>query len=417
MHECYIFECRDTDTYSIQKGIAKILGKYVDLFPEKKDALILLKPNLNSDMCGLTGNTTDLRVLVAVIKFLKDKKYKNIVIGDGTNSGFLTMGINVISRLKIDKLAENFKCEAVDFNKASYKEISFDDKTKTKIKIAKACFDADFFINIPKMKTHAEAGISVCLKNMLGCVVGQDKQKIHDDLYRNILRLNEHLKPNMHIVDGLIAMEGTGPSKGIPRKTDLILAGTDPYLIDLICARLMGFDCREIPYLKLAEREGVITSYHHEFANSISKKKSQRFERPKTNILAKFINHPKYRKYFMKLRYSPGFYDLFSSELISKIFFISGIRQDMYIKNDGTIRNISVDKEKCVGCDTCKSYCPLNVKIEDTNNECIKCLYCFFVCPEKAIKFEGNRGYVSYQMRYYGKHIRNMIEEPKHWRK
>jgi uncharacterized protein (DUF362 family) len=41
------------------------------LLPDKK-APILLKPNLNSNMNALTGNTTDLRLVAAVIEFLKD---------------------------------------------------------------------------------------------------------------------------------------------------------------------------------------------------------------------------------------------------------------------------------------------------------------------------------------------------------
>lgn len=54
-------------------------------------------------------------------------------------------------------------------------------------------------------------------------------------------------------------MEGNGPSDGIPVRMDTIISGTDPYLIDMVCAELVGMDYREVTYLKVAEKLGIIT--------------------------------------------------------------------------------------------------------------------------------------------------------------
>ena len=84
------------------------LKGYADLFPTSKDAKILLKPNLNSNMNALTGNTTDLRILSILVEFVKEQGYSNIIIGEGTNSGFYRNRIGVISRLRIDALARHY---------------------------------------------------------------------------------------------------------------------------------------------------------------------------------------------------------------------------------------------------------------------------------------------------------------------
>ena len=42
---------------------------------------------------------------------------------------------------------------------------------------ARECFEADLFIKMPKLKTHFEVGMSVCLKNLMGCLVGQQNKK------------------------------------------------------------------------------------------------------------------------------------------------------------------------------------------------------------------------------------------------
>ncbi len=59
----------------VREGLFKTLEDYKDLLPVSKTAKIFLKLNLNSNMNALTGNTTDLRVIAAVIEFLKGNGY------------------------------------------------------------------------------------------------------------------------------------------------------------------------------------------------------------------------------------------------------------------------------------------------------------------------------------------------------
>jgi len=48
--------------------------------PKDKKGTILLKPNLNNDMISLTGGTTDMRIIVAVITHLKKHGYNCHII-------------------------------------------------------------------------------------------------------------------------------------------------------------------------------------------------------------------------------------------------------------------------------------------------------------------------------------------------
>ena len=54
------------------------------------------------------------------------------------------------------------------------------------------------------------------------------------------------------IIDGLIGMEGIGPMQGDPVKSNVIIGGTDPAVIDAVGARFMGFDWRKIPVIREA---------------------------------------------------------------------------------------------------------------------------------------------------------------------
>src|SRR5665647_388899 len=100
----------------IKSSLFQVLATWQEKMPSDRNARILLKPNLNSNMNALTGNTTDLRVLAAVILFLKDQGYSDITIGEGTNSGFYRNNISVISRLGVDRLARYYGVKCIDLN-------------------------------------------------------------------------------------------------------------------------------------------------------------------------------------------------------------------------------------------------------------------------------------------------------------
>jgi len=155
--------------------------------------------------------------------------------------------------------------------------------------IANTVFQADVFINVPKMKVHWITGVTLSLKNLVGITVsstGNTTQEesikevphwnnsgpkpIYDevlarqdsfendvvwrvmtDLNKIVLYVDENglLKPvkqrrYLSVVDAVIGMEGPtvyGPPRA-PRPTGAIIAGQNPVAVDAVCCRVMGFN-------------------------------------------------------------------------------------------------------------------------------------------------------------------------------
>ncbi|MEW6066931.1 MAG: DUF362 domain-containing protein [Nitrospirota bacterium] len=388
----------------------KIFDSFSDLLPKTVDSKILIKPNLNANMNALTGNTTDLRLLASVIMCLKDRGYKDITIGEGTNSGYYRNKISVISRLHVDALAKAYDIKIKDLNYSESVFIPFEDGVKAGI--AKDCLEADFLINMPKLKTHFEAGMSVCLKNLMGCLVGQDnKKKTHLSLANNILNINKRIKPHLHIVDGIIAMEGLGPTRGVPVNMGLIIGGADPFLIDLLCAEIAMFGYRNVTTLKAAEKLGILTKEHHDFVKSLDiERYKKKFLSPRGSLAARFIHSPKRQKYFLAIRNTRFFNYLCSTKIGGKILFKTGLRQDVFIEDEAEFKRLYLNADRCTKCNKCDEYCPVDIKLPDNlerdKDRCIECLYCFMICPERAIEFEGDLGFVNEQLRQYDSIIR-----------
>ena len=111
------YDIVDIEMPSLVKESGKAaLERWAGMLPEDRSARILLKPNFNSNFNALTGNTTDMRLLAAVIEFLQGKGYSNLVLGEGTSSGFVREGISVIHRLRADRLAAQYGVEIMDLN-------------------------------------------------------------------------------------------------------------------------------------------------------------------------------------------------------------------------------------------------------------------------------------------------------------
>ena len=54
------------------------------------------------------------------------------------------------------------------------------------------------------------------------------------------------------VIDGIIGMEGSGPMQGDPVHSKVVIGGTDPVAVDMVAARVMGFDWRKIPVIREA---------------------------------------------------------------------------------------------------------------------------------------------------------------------
>lgn len=393
--------------------VEEIFKRYSDLLPGDRRSRVVVKPNMNSNMNALTGNTTDLRLVASVIKSLKARGYTDITVCEGTNSGFYRSGISVISRLSFDALAKYYGVKILDLNYADKAEIEFEDGVKASV--ARVCLEAGFFINMPKLKTHFENGMTVCLKNLMGCLVGQEnKKKTHLNLAKNILNINKRIRPHLHIVDGLIAMEGLGPTRGTPVRTGVIIAGTDPYLIDLVCARIAEFDYKKVRTLREAEERGLLTKEHRAFADSLDLAKIKRkFKEPVANAFASFIHSPKRQKYFLAVRNTSLFNYLCNTKAFGAALFKTGLRQDNFIMEEMRFEGFGLDKSRCKkGCTRCADYCPVGLNLPEAFagklDGCIGCQYCYLVCPEKAIEFKGETGFLSEQIRQYDKITREV---------
>ena len=201
---------------------------------------VLLKPNMLSAKRPDEAVTTHPEVVRAVIELVLEAGGIPLV-GDSPGVGGLA------------RVAEKSGLAAV-VRETGASLVAFEDPMDVpgkglfrRIAVARPYLEADRVINLPKLKTHGMMTMTCAVKNLFGAVVGTEKAAWHlkagedRDLFaRMLLEICFLRKPDLNIVDAIVAMEGDGPGSGDPREVGLMLAGVNPVSVDVVAGELLG---------------------------------------------------------------------------------------------------------------------------------------------------------------------------------
>jgi uncharacterized protein (DUF362 family) len=205
----------------------------------------ILKPNIVIPAKPGSAIITHPAVVEAVINVLEKYGIKDIVIGEGPGVGqdeikaFEVSGYNKLALKKNINLINLNKADRIDL-KWKYGSIS----------IPKIVYDADLYVNLPKMKTHGQTVVTLAMKNQKGILSRADKQKFHKlGLHEPLVELAKIVKPHLIIVDAIKGMEGEGPLNGKKKKVGALVIGTNLVETDAACCNIMGIDYEKVEHI------------------------------------------------------------------------------------------------------------------------------------------------------------------------
>lgn len=217
---------------------------------------ILLKPNFVGPDPQNLINTHPAVVAAARDSFLQ-LGAERVLLGDGPALDRDTEGIVESMHLReyVGPLGQCF----VDLNLDAPRKtvLRTNASTLKHLYFPETVLGADLVVSMPRMKTHHWAGVTLSLKNMFGVVPGScygwPKNILHwAGINRSLLDINSTVRPDFAIVDGIVGMEGNGPTQGTPKPCGVIVMGDDPVAVDCTCARIMGLLPERIEYLTQA---------------------------------------------------------------------------------------------------------------------------------------------------------------------
>jgi uncharacterized protein (DUF362 family) len=222
----------------------------------KNCSRVLIKVNFITDKTWDTGATTDPLVVEAIIHKLRPYPVEVLVVeSDAT----MTNADKAFTVTGMKAMCEAHNIEWINLRKIHERTTLSIPQGETLKSITVPTLVVDSaIISAAKLKTHTSTGVTLGMKNMFGLLPDKLKFKYHaKGISKVIVDINTVLKPIMTVIDGFIAMEGAGPTRGDPVTMNTILAGTDPVATDATGCRVMNIDPHTIRHIQLAADKGL----------------------------------------------------------------------------------------------------------------------------------------------------------------
>lgn len=341
--------CKAMEALSIEK----------DMHPDLK---VVLKPNLIMAKTPDVPTTTHPLVIKCVVRWLKEHGVKNITLAESSGGLYTAEHMKNIYRTCGMNMMENDLALNMDFSaKTVHCPEGFANHS---FHIITPIAQADYIINICKLKTHAMTGYSGGIKNLFGTIPGLEKPQMHyrwpdlEDFSRMLLELAQTVNPQLTIIDAIDAMEGNGPTSGTSHPLHMILAARDFYTQDYFAADLMKLNPMDIVMIRQAVEAGLATPDDIRLIGDKIPDNLTPFQAPDTQKLD------------------------FSGKIPALLLPIAKKLMRSYPQ---------LNRELCVGCGKCAESCPAHVitiknrKAQFRKKGCISCFCCQEMCPMKAI--------------------------------
>jgi uncharacterized protein (DUF362 family) len=253
---------RDANAYAATVRAIDASGEWPLLGVAGKVAIV--KPNLVGKRGAQTGATTDPEVVRAVVdRLLADgAQYVLIVETSPTGAYFFECGYDFFRTYDPQN-----RVALADLNSLPSVLAQINGWIYTSIWAPALILRRDFlFINVAKLKTHAESLATLCVKNTFGIpdvdryisTPAAGRFAMHDRGLNQAIPDVYHLRPaDFCVIDGIVGMEGLGPLSGAPVQMNTVIAGRNAVAVDRTGLHIMDIPQIAVRYLYYMSQWGV----------------------------------------------------------------------------------------------------------------------------------------------------------------
>ena len=237
-----------------EKGIAELGGMKNFV---KAGQTVVVKPNIGWDRAPEYAANTNPQLVGKIVADCVATGAKEVFVFDNSLDNWQRAYVSS----GIERAAKAAGAIVITGNnQGNYKDVTIPQgKSLKAAKVHEKILECDVFINVPVLKHHDGAQISLAMKNLMGIV--WDRRFWHNNnLDQCIADMVTYRKPNLNIIDGYRVLKRNGP-KGVSvndaalEKAQII--STDIVAADAAAARIFGAEPATIRHIKIANDLGL----------------------------------------------------------------------------------------------------------------------------------------------------------------
>jgi uncharacterized protein (DUF362 family) len=226
----------------------------------KPGQTVVVKPNIGWDASPERAANTNPELVGRIVKHCLDAGAKSVMVFDNSCDEWTRC-------YKNSGIEEAVKAAGGQIvtgkDQTQYKEVPIPKGVVLKsAKVHKLIIESDVFINVPILKNHGGAVMTIAMKNLMGVV--WDRGFYHkNDLQQCIADFVTYRKPDLNVVDGFRVMKRNGP-KGVS-VDDVVemkyqILSKDIVAVDTAATKIFGMDINKASHILLAEKLGMGTT-------------------------------------------------------------------------------------------------------------------------------------------------------------
>ncbi len=217
-----------------------------------KGAKVVVKPNIGWDAPPERAANTNPRLVGRIVEHCLEAGASKVYVFDYTCDDWQRCYKNS----GIEKAVKTAGGQMVPANSEGYYQAVEVSGGKNLKRAAEheLILEADFFINVPILKDHGSATLTVSMKNLMGII--WDRWYWHrNDLHQCIADFATYRKPDLNVVDAFNVMMRNGPrgvsERDVARMGSQLIA-RDMVTADAAASKLFGIEPEKIEYIQRA---------------------------------------------------------------------------------------------------------------------------------------------------------------------
>ena len=226
-------------------------------------AKVFIKPNIvfwtRAVAFPKWGVITTSRVIEDMVVLLKERGIDDITVAEGMvlDPKDTETPAHAFESLGYGILKQRYGINYLNVFERPFEKVDLGDGVK--LSFNPDILNCDFVVNLPVMKTHSAAVVSLGIKNLKGMIDIPSRKECHrmtpgKNLNFWIARLADKMPPMFTLLDGIYTSERGPGFDGRLHRSNLLVASANVLSADMVGAKILGYETAQVPHLACAAK-------------------------------------------------------------------------------------------------------------------------------------------------------------------